>query len=384
MELSYIHFSIETIENNDTDLQKSIGFLETSIKIKTIAILVVLLIGFIGHFLTIFVFSQKRFRINSSNVYLLCLSINDGFYLVIHFFEDTIEALNNTILSDTLNKNPKLNYLFSLLHVIDENELACRLINYLRYVLRFISAYIIVAFTIQRLLIVYSPMRNRFKSNKTAWKTVLTITITAIVINSWVPFIFEINKQDNDSPYCDNKKNWSSQYFIVNCIYISSIMLIPIILIFSSNSMIILITIKDDLRRKNLQQVKKEFTRKLIIEATTKSTNYSKSLSIENITGQTVVKKIVFKANKSRKLTRMLVLISFSYALLNLPYLIFWSLYFSEQNSIRRNYFYSALQISEIFFMLNYGVHFYLYCVAGSFFRNQLKYSLLSLKTSSQ
>ncbi len=161
-------------------------------------------------------------------------------------------------------------------------------------------------------------------------------------------------------------------------------MLIPIILIFSSNSMIILITIKDDLRRKNLQQIKKEFTRKLIIEATTKSTNYTKSLSIENITGQTVVKKIVFKANKSRKLTRMLVLISFSYALLNLPYLIFWSLYFSEQNSIRRNYFYSALQISEIFFMLNYGVHFYLYCVAGSFFRNQLKYSLLSLRTSSQ
>lgn len=253
---------VSTVLLNETvslDLNESFIYLEVTIKIKTIAILVVLLIGFIGHFLTIFVFSQRRFRINSSSVYLLCLSINDGFFLVIHFYEDSLEVLKHSYLS---LENKDLNSLVKLLYLIDQNELACRLVNYFRYVLRFISAYIIVVFTIQRLLIVYSPVKNRFKSNKTAWKTVLNISIASIILNIWVPFLFEIQKTDDDLLYCDSKKSLSEEYFHINYVYIASIMLIPIIVICISNSLIIFITLRNDFRRRSLQQFQERSIRR--------------------------------------------------------------------------------------------------------------------------
>ena len=85
--------------DNNTTFTESIYFLELSIKVKVIATLIVLVFGLLGHFLTIFVFSQKRFRLNSSNVFLLCLAINDGLYLIIHFFEETIVATKDVFIS---------------------------------------------------------------------------------------------------------------------------------------------------------------------------------------------------------------------------------------------------------------------------------------------
>jgi hypothetical protein len=119
---------------------ESLIYLELSIRIKVIATLLVLAAGLVGHFLTILIFSQKRFRINSSNVYLLCLAINDGLYLVIYFFEETIIAIKDILSSEMAPS--KLFDFIQMLNVIDKDELTCQIINYLRYVLRFTSAYI--------------------------------------------------------------------------------------------------------------------------------------------------------------------------------------------------------------------------------------------------
>jgi hypothetical protein len=69
------------------EFMRSLILLENTRRINVMSTIIFTLIGLIGHFLTIFVFAQKRFRKNSSNVYLLCLAINDAFYLIIHFFE---------------------------------------------------------------------------------------------------------------------------------------------------------------------------------------------------------------------------------------------------------------------------------------------------------
>ena len=59
--------------------------------------LIVIMIGLCGNFITIFVFSQKKFRKNSSNVYLLALAIIDILFLITHFFEDTIRTYENIV-----------------------------------------------------------------------------------------------------------------------------------------------------------------------------------------------------------------------------------------------------------------------------------------------
>ncbi len=90
-------------------------------------------------------------------------------------------------------------------------------------------------------------------------------------------------------------------------------------------------------------------------------------------------KKMTNQANNLNKISRILMLISFMYAILNLPYLISWSVYFYEttfqiESKVESsNYLFSALQITEVFYMLNYGLMFYVNFMSGSLFRNQIR-----------
>ena len=65
-------------------ISRSNEILEKVVKINIFTSTCFLLIGLIGHSLTIFLYSQKRFLLNSSNVYLLCLAIIDSLFLMVH------------------------------------------------------------------------------------------------------------------------------------------------------------------------------------------------------------------------------------------------------------------------------------------------------------
>lgn len=385
-----INTTTSSLIYNDSLFIQSLYYLDISIRIKVIASLIVLFIGLVGHILTIYVFSQKRFRINSSNVFLLCLAINDGLYLIIHFFEETIIVIKD--INDNDN-NFTVNYLIKHLNLIDKNELSCQLINYFRYVLRFISAYIIVSFTIQRLCIVYMPIQNRLSQKKSAWKIVGIIVIISIVLNSWAAFSFEIRNEQHHK-YCTIKRDWSFIYFYLNAIFIIFIVLIPILVILIINICIIIKTKRDDSKRKLLQQQQQQdnngSTEELRIlnhsnklnnkktPLTTTTVRYSKP-HIINI-DQAIKRDTLNSANNMNKLTRILIFVSFSYVILNLPHLFTWWFYIHENEPLKRNFLFTLLQFTEILYMTNYGIHFYLYCITGTLFRKQLKYSNKNIK----
>ena len=157
-------------------------------KINIYATIFVTLIGLIGHSLIISVFGQKRFRTSSNSVFLLCLAINDSLFLIVHFFEDTLRTFIQVYINES-NSNEIFNKFIQSLNLTDTYDFTCRLINYLRFILRFSSSYILVVFTIQRLHIIHSPFHNKFKSNKSAWLTCLTILIISFIINIWVNHI---------------------------------------------------------------------------------------------------------------------------------------------------------------------------------------------------
>ena len=52
-------------------------------KINIFSTLLIVLLGVIGHLITIIVYSRKRFRTYSNHIYLLCLAINDSSFLII-------------------------------------------------------------------------------------------------------------------------------------------------------------------------------------------------------------------------------------------------------------------------------------------------------------
>lgn len=346
-------------EENETILIKyeetflrSYDILETSKKVNVFAVVGVIIIGLIGHFLTVFVFRQRRFRTNATNIYLLCLAVNDSLFLIIHFFEDTIRTYQDVFLIDYSGfKNSTANYalkdMVKLLNIADRFNFTCRMINYLRYVLRFISVNIIVAYTLQRLIIVISPFYNKYKSKKTAWITVSAITFTSLVINLWVPFVFEL-KNDEFKQYCDVKKSWKDQYFIIAVVYIVVTIGIPILIIFVSNSIIAFKTFKAESNREKLKTRtsvnysktetifnsiapptqlkidKKPMNKMVIPQRGQESTRSVTQMKPFYITINQLTNRKLNKNNNSKHVTKVLSMVSISFVILNMPYLITW------------------------------------------------------------
>ncbi len=365
----------ESIESNYVF---SAHFLDLCCLINLYLTIFFIIIGLIGHFLTIFVFGQKRFRKNSSNVYLLFLALNDSVFLILHFFEDSIKSY-----IAIYSTGEQEGFFISLINIIDQFDVACKLINYLRYVTRFISAYTIIAFTLQRLALVYSPLSNKFKTKKSAWQSVLIISIFSMILNIWVPFLFQL-KQTNALKYCDVSSNWSIEYFHITLVYICLIMALPILFILMSNFMIIKKLNRAKHKRKDMTRLKRAIDP--VNPLSSNKANCSRVQKPFYLNVEQIISRISKKSDYSKKLTRMLMFISFSYVLFNLPYLISWFVYYYniilstfDENNLEQvawqNLYFSLVKISEIFYLLNYSVTFYIYCASGSIFREQLKYS---------
>ncbi len=356
----------------------SSNFIHYTFKINICAMIAIVSIGLIGHILTICVYSQKKFRRNFSHIYIYCLSINDGLFLLVHFFEDVIIKLKE---QDESNYNPILEFF----NLIDRFEFACYLITYSYNVLRFNSAYIIIAFTIQRLFIVYKPLSILFRSKKSAWKSVLFITFTSMIVNSWSFFLIEL-KKEGSKQYCTLIRELGFEYLIANTVYVVLVSVLSITIISVCNFLIILKTISDDSKRKKMQpnihraslatvkSIKSVNNRNLSnVRFSIKSVSTKFLLSINNFysRNQSIagLKRKYNENNQTftKKITKKLMLISSLYVILNLPYLITWFIYYhlNFQNRIglvTGDYLLAYLQITNILRILNYGISFFLYC----------------------
>ena len=77
--------------------------------------------------------------------------------------------------------------------------------------------------------------------------------------------------------------------------------------------------------------------------------------------------------DSGHKITRMLSLMSFSYAILNLPYFLSWSIFFmrvafnDQLGLVERFQMFSVLNICEIFYILNYFLVLLVSIVRGAF-----------------
>lgn len=360
----YDSFNLNNFDNNTkSKIEATRVILKIFRPINLFATLLLSAFGLTGHCLTILIYSRKKFRTNSSHVYLFSLAIKDALFIIFHLLEDTIRTWQDTFMNETVLDDDDLEYLkqqisfiiVSFLNITDRFDVACRLVNFTRYVLRFISAFIIVAFTIQRLSIIISPECKTFKSKKSAWATVFSICLVSLVINLWVPFFFKLKSNENNI-YCDVQDSLERAYFFITLIYIGLIMFSPILIIFISNSLIIYFSIET-------------YKKNLSIRDHTTLVSCQRSYK----TFESTIKEKTNRKNFSSKITRMLLLISFSYALLNLPYFITWCLFFVRKNdTVVKNNFFAALQISEIFYILNYCIYFYINFASGSLFRHQL------------
>lgn len=236
-------------------------------------------------------------------------------------------------------------------------------------------------------------------TSRSAWKTVALIGLISFLINLWVPFMFVIQRFNNNNislNYCDINTDYKEQYFLLNMIYIFLIMLIPILIIIVCNTLIIYKTFKNDTNRKKLQ---KETKRAEAVTLVASRLSIADPIEMNVISCHTsdliknrrepfkphylTVNQMINKKNRksnTSKIFKTLAIISFSYVILNMPYLLTWMLYFyqtalSRPDIVTQNYLLMLLEFCEMFYVLNYAVKFYIYCASSSVFCEQLKYS---------
>ncbi len=254
----------------------------------------------------------------------------------------------------------------------------------------FIILYIlVVVFTVIRYLVVSIPLKTKFKSKKYAWKSILLIVLVSILINLWVLRIFNI-ETINETSYCQIKQERKNEYFETTIVYIMLVIGLPIMIIFLFNILTICKMLKSEKERKNkLQAIKVRNT--ISISSTCSScTNLrankqptSNLKTIEN----TAEMKSFMRAHKLKphylsrreqiklsaaqkysnaiaKASVMLMVISLSYCILNMPYLCAWFVYFTKEpygwqeapNS--KTYLLLYTKIAETIQILNYSLHF--------------------------
>jgi hypothetical protein len=432
--------SLSTHEQ-DQALVKAFYQLEKSRKINVLASVLIITVGLIGNIIISSIFSNKKTRTNSARVYFFYLSLIDCLFLVVHLFEDTIRNYNDiynnnedhtasSMAATLVVKHTKsvMDTFVSIINITDKYDLTCRLINYFRYVFRFTSVYIIVAFTVQRLLMLHSPTNHsNFQSNNTAWITIWMITSLSAIMNTWVLFLFEIQtdetNRNNQRNFCDIKVSWKAEYFQISSFFIFLVILVPIIVLLTSDVIIILYLIRNKNRQLTIRlrrfsnfykednmnnrikndnlEIHNNMMSLLNTTTATNHTNYKRKQldllktsatkidlnnnSPEKRSSVSILpvqspRRFSFKLNSNfnkatnstedldaRRLTIMTVLISLSFSLLNLPYLIVWGTFYKELtfnkqlDLVTKYYFFSMVQIAEIFFLFYYSLNFFFF-----------------------
>ena len=98
------------------NINNSTNFLELSDKINVIISILIVCIGLIGNTLSLIIYGQSKYRLNSSHVFIFILAIIDSLFLIVHFFEDTLKNIVKYYLLD-------INYF----NIIDTNKEICDL-----------------------------------------------------------------------------------------------------------------------------------------------------------------------------------------------------------------------------------------------------------------
>ena len=122
----------------------------------------------------------------------------------------------------------------------------------------------------------------------------------------------------------------------------------------------------------------------LIIQALQKRRNYfDKDRSAESgTTSRNETVKYDKKAKVNKSLATMLMLITFSFLILTIPYYLFYFifLFISPFTSPKRfAIYYLVGRVTGRMFLINFAINFYLYCLGGSKFRKDLQKTLYKL-----
>lgn len=283
--------------------------------------------GLIFNTVSVIVFMSRRMRKRAASLYLASLAISDNIALLTFTF-------------DTWLTDDRIG--FQLNHPF------CLIFTHLSYASRLFSAILITSFTIERFVSVVYPLKRQALASTThACKVILAEMVVSLMATSFT--LFTMGVMDSDEPHrpreCDVIESRSIIYIALNVpLVICGSIVIPIIVICSLNSFILY----------------KIWQRKKAISKSNKHRS-----GMRYLTGTT----------RSYNIATMLLVVSTSFVVLNLPYCLSWGILFFKlfirEQKLDQN-LYAAKLITTVPYYLNYAINLLLYNMCARAFRVQM------------
>jgi len=283
---------------------------------------IIVILGFIGNFLSIIIFSRKSLRSRSCSMYFLALSMSDICVLIGYTSE---------------------NLLFHGYHIqLLSNTYICKLVIFLIYASTDISNYLLTLAAIDRcVLISYRSGHYRFCRKSIAKILITVVVILFSLINSHLLYGFHVEQTDSCLPKPNPYRNFYIRHYDAYIDIIKTV-LIPFLTIFICNIFIIF-----------------RLTRKQNLLTRVASRRRSRR-----------------RIEKDRQLTGFLLLTSILFILLSLP---------SEINDVLRTYLsmqfqqtyactlWTSTTVLILLHQTNHASHFYVYTLTGPIFRKEFQ-----------
>lgn len=232
--------------------------------------------------------------------------------------------------------------------------------TYLRHTLRFAAHWIVVAFTLERLIVVYFPLQTSVLCNP---RSARRICVFILIVSFLLPFYSFIMSDVlvTDRPplrECDIIDKYRKIYFYLTIIYGNLTLTFPILIVCFVN----ILTVRQLLRAGRLRKKQQQQQQQL-----------SQTKKVDSANNE-YVNMIVKNQLENDKVTWMLVVISITFGVLNFPYFILWliSCIINVRGQTPSAYIESARMIAEVFYLLNYSLYFFLYVISRRTFRKVL------------
>ena len=222
------NFSINQLDRSDS-INDISAIVAVEQYLSTYGSLVLTAYGIIGNILSILIFLSPQYHRQSSHFYLLSLAVSDLCFLYIYLIEDTFRSHNELYRSR--------------INVLDRSSsMICILVQYARNTTRLLSSWIIVAFTVERFLVVFYPFKRAIICRrKISRLIVLLLFMISLLLNINVPFHYGIAPSTNNSKQdtiCDILPAYRSVYMRFAISTMITVYFLPMCLISSFNVLI--------------------------------------------------------------------------------------------------------------------------------------------------
>lgn len=281
---------------------------------------VVIIVGTIGNIFSFILMLQREMRQTSTYFYLAILAVADTVVLFVSAFKTWIRAWSN----------------FELLHISDAS---CKILMFLTYFSLHLSAWLIVAVTVERFILVRFPLKAKsICSTSRAKLTTLSITMTLFLLNVHLFWTAElISDPVTGAKTCamlrDNEKLYKD---VVPWLHLTVYSFVPFLALLFFNTLIIVSLIQH---------------RQVIASQMTKDDRRTRC--------------------NHRKLAITLLCISFVWILTTTPSALYTVLPLRPRTLDETAMLLLVKIICYIILYINHSINFFLYCITGQNFRRE-------------